>query len=726
MAISLLSPQVHVEEYDNSLYSQSAATSMGAAVISANWGPVNDPQFIDNENTLVNIFGQPNDQNYKNWLTAANFLAYSGQMMVARIDTHDQFNANAKGVTGWETEMFENSSGEMVPVRDENGDPVLYQQGVKINNDVDYAAEFADGNANDFGEFAARYPGALGNSIMVTYADANTFDQWTWTDSNGNIYDWRQEFGSAPNTSSWALARDGHNDEMHLLVVDAGGRITGQKGTILEKYSFLSKASDARDSDGVSNYYKRVLQDQSEYVYCMDLPLVESLVPFFTQTVLTTLASEDEEAEYIRTHNVVAGDKIIVMAEQMVRIAAKTKTIDDQGYQKTSISFADYANLSDWADKKQVVYKQDEEKAFRIDYDSKHTITITEVSIDTNATWGSSVTNNTFLSLKKPYCVQLSGGADDYEYTDGDEMIAWDSFANKERFDIGLCVTGAATSTVAKYVIENICETRMDCVAFISPTTNDRGPILGNLTQDDRNNGITSSELKILNRTLEYRNSPNFNVNSSYGHLDSGWKYQYDKYNDCNRWVPLNGDCAGLYARVDQTNNPWTVAAGYNRGQIKNVIKLSYSPNKAHRDQLYPQQINPVVTFTGEGTILYGSKSLLTKPSAFDRLNVRRLFIYLEKTLSESAKYLLFELNNASTRSYAVNVFDPVLRNVAGLGGVYAYKIVCDETNNTPDLIDKNQLVVDLYISPSKSIDFITLRFVCERTGSSVFSESGA
>lgn len=725
MAISLLSPQVHVEEYDNSQYAQSVGTSIGAAVISANWGPVNVPQYIDNENTLVNIFGQPNDQNYKNWFSAANFLAYSGVMYVARVDTHGQFNANAAGKTGWETEMFENSHGVMVPVRDENGDPVETQVGLKINSDVDYAAEYEDGNASEFGEFAARYPGALGNSIMVTYADANTFDQWTWTDNNGNLYDWRQEFGSAPGTSEWALARDGHNDEIHLLVVDAGGRITGQKGTILEKFEFLSKAGDARDSDGISNYYKRVLKDQSDYVYCIDLPPEQNLIPYYDQSIKTTLLAEEQEADYLANNTVVAGDKIIVLAEKMVRIATKTTTIDDDGIRKTVIVFADYANLSDWADTNQIVYQQDTGKAFQVGYDAEHEITTVEVPIDNNAVWGSTVVDNTFLSLKAPYSVQLSGGADDFEYSDADEMLAWDTFANKEQYDISLCVTGAATATVAKYVIENICETRMDCVAFVSPTTNDRGPILGNLTDDDRANGVTSSELKILNRTLEYRSQSSFNVNSSYGHLDSGWKYQYDKYNDCNRWIPLNGDCAGLYARTDQTNNPWTVAAGYNRGQIKNVIKLSYSPNKAHRDQLYPQQINPVVTFTGTGTILYGSKSLLTKPSAFDRLNVRRLFIYLEDSISEAAKYLLFELNNASTRSYAVNVFDPILRNVAGLGGVYAYKVICDETNNTPDLIDKNQLIVDLYISPSKSVDFVTLRFVCERTGSSVFSESG-
>lgn len=724
MAITLLSPQVHVEEIDNSQYTQSASTSMGAAVITAKWGPVNTPQFIDNENTLVNIFGQPNDINYKNWLSAANFLAYSGQMYVARMDTHGQFNANAKGVTGWETEMFENSEDEMVPVRDENGDPVLFQRGLKINSIVDYTANYDDGNAGDYGEFAARYPGVMGNSILVTYADANTYDDWVWTDSKGNVYDWRQEFGSAPGTSAWAAARDGENDEIHLLVVDIGGLITGQKGVVLEKYEYLSKGVDARDSDGTSNYYKRVIRDQSAYIYCIDLPPEDNLVPHHQKKIKTSFVTSENMNSWLASNTLQVGDLAIVMETQMVMIGAKTTTISDEGIRTTKIVFADYANLASWNGV--VVLQQDNGKVFKVIDQEDGTIKLEDVGNETNTNWGSTVTDNTFLSLKTPYLVQLSGGADDLEYTDADEMLTWDVFANKEQFDISLCVTGAATPTVAKYVIKNICETRMDCVAFVSPTTNDRGPILGNITQTDRDNGVTSSELKILNQTLEYRTQASFNVNSSYGHLDSGWKYQYDKYNDCNRWVPLNGDCAGLYAQIDQTNNPWTVAAGYNRGQIKNVIKLSYSPNKAHRDQLYPQQINPVVTFAGTGTILYGSKSLLTKPSAFDRLNVRRLFIYLEKTLSETAKYLLFELNTATTRSYTVNIFDPILRNVAGLGGIYAYTIKCDETNNTPDIIDQNRLICDIAVSPAKSIDFITLRFTCNRTGNNTITETAA
>ena len=721
MTLSLNSAQVLVREVDNSLYTRTTVGTIGAIPICAATGPVLVPQLIDSENTLVSVFGQPNNDNYKNWMCASNYLSYSGAMYVVRMATKGQFNANAKGLTGWKTQQFENSSGEFVDVVDENGEPVQYRVGITINNDVDYASTYADGYSGDFGEFVARYPGKYGNSILVTYADAKTFENWSYTDSSGTTWDFAQEFGGAPGTSSYAAARGGSNDEIHLLVVDITGNISGQRGTILEKYEYLSKASDARSTDGNSNYYKRVLQDSSSYIYCIVNPPGENLTDWFDYKVLNIVtdgASEDE----LETKGINVGDIIINTESQMVRIGSRQTIITDEGVRKTSVVFVDYANLSDWGAKNTVVYNLANNTLYNVSL-KDGTVQLTDIAQSETGMWGTGVDNTAFKCLKNAYVVTLTGGADDFEYTDGDEIEAWDVFANKETYDISICVTGAATATVAKYVIQNICETRMDCVAFVSPTTGDRGPILGSLTEDDRLNGIDSSELKILNRTLQYRNV-DLNVNSSYGHLDSGWKYQYDKYNDCNRWVPLNGDCAGLYAQVDQTNYPWTVAAGYNRGQIKNVIKLNYSPNKAHRDQLYPQQINPVVTFTGEGTILYGSKSLLTKPSAFDRLHVRRLFIYLEKNIAETAKYLMFELNNASTRSYAVNAIEPILRTVAGAGGIYAFSCICDSTNNTAEIIDNNQLVIDVSVQPAKSCDYIIIRMTCSKTGETTYSES--
>lgn len=718
MAVSFKSPGTYVNEIDQSLTTVSGGSSTGAGVIAAGWGPVLTPQLIDSEATLVNVFGQPNDQNYKNWMSIANFLAYTSSCYVVRLETENQFNANAKGLSGYQVEQFENSRGEMVNVVDENGDPVKTRLGVVINNDSDYSANYENGNG-DYGEFVARYPGKLGNSIMVTYADSATFDQWQWTDDNGGYHDWTNEFSGAPGTSRWAAARSGSNDEIHILVIDAGGDITGTKGAILEKYAYLSKSSDARDLDGMSSNYKNVLRDQSQYVYWMDYPQSSSVVPQYNHKVRFIGDTEAIEA----VTNIAAGDMIINTQTNLVMVGSLTYTIDDDGVRRPTVVLNEYCQLSDWADKQQLIFNTTDNKVYQI-HNTDDGIAVDPYTASDVMNWGSSVVNTTFASLIYPYVGRLSGGTDDYDYSDGDEISGWDIFNNREAWTFGLCITGAATPTVAKYVIENICESRMDCVAFVSPTSEGRAPFLGAISNEDRLNGVTSSEIKILNQTLAYRTQSTFNVNSSYGHLDSGWKYQFDKYSDCNRWVPLNGDCAGLYAQTDETNNPWTPAAGYNRGQIKNVIKLNYSPNKTHRDQLYQQQINPVVSFAGEGTILYGSKSLQTKPSALDRLNVRRLLIYLETSIEQTCKYLLFELNTASTRAYAVNVIEPILKTCAGNGGLQAYKVVCDTSNNTADIIDSNTLAIDIYVQPSRSIDFINLSFIIEKTGSSTVTES--
>jgi phage tail sheath protein FI len=206
--------------------------------------------------------------------------------------------------------------------------------------------------------------------------------------------------------------------------------------------------------------------------------------------------------------------------------------------------------------------------------------------------------------------------------------------------------------------------------------------------------------------------------------MDSGYKYMYDKYNDKYIYVPLNGDVAGLCARTDYTNDPWWSPGGYNRGVIKNVVKLAYNPSATERDTLYKNNINPVVTFPGQGTVLFGDKTLQTKTSAFDRINVRRLFIILEKSISTAAKYQLFEFNDTFTRAQFRNLVEPFLRDVQGRRGIYSYKVVCDETNNTGQIIDTNQFVADIYIKPAKSINFITLSFIAART-SVAFDEIG-
>ena len=592
MATTFLSPMVQVTETDNTTTTPQVGVSTGATVLPAGWGPVMQPVLVASENDLVDNFLAPNDENFKYWFTASNFLAYTGSMYVTRVSTAGQRNACVA--------------------------PKLDGKGLVINNENEYSTLYELGDGI-YGEFAAKYPGDLGNSLLVTYADATTFKDengnslWTWTDSTGREYDFTQEFSYAPGTSRYVADRDGLNDEIHLLVIDAAGRFTGTKGAILEKYEFLSKAKDAKTLDGQTNFYRTVLKNQSNFVYWMDFP----------------------EEDLLQTE-------------------------------------------------------------FKLD----------DVTYQANGSFGDSCIDTIFPALTAPFLSQFSGGVDDFDCEDGELMLAYDLFKNKEQYDISLIPCGPVSMIVAKYIVENICEPRMDCVAFISP--NEEGaPIIGT---------------RQLGDTVDWRVA--FNVNSSYATMDCGWKYQYDKYNDEYRWVPLNGDHAGIYARTDETNATWWSGAGYNRGQIKNCIKLSFSPNKMERDVLYQKGINPVVTFTGEGTVLYGDKTLLTKPSAFDRMNVRRLFIYLEKTLEQASKYQLFEFNDEVTRSYAVSLVEPFLREVMGSRGITAYKVVCNESNNTDAIINANRFVMDIYVRPNYVINFISLNFVAEKNGSTVFTET--
>jgi phage tail sheath protein FI len=326
---------------------------------------------------------------------------------------------------------------------------------------------------------------------------------------------------------------------------------------------------------------------------------------------------------------------------------------------------------------------------------------------DTN--WGSEAANTTFDNASAA-TFTLSGGVDDLTATDGQLMNAWSIFADDSQYDISLLPLGKASTTVATYVINNVAETRLDCVVFASPQDTMSGDVII---------GSGSDATDAINL---YRDGL---PSTSYAVLDSGYKYQYDRYNDKYRWVPLNGDIAGLCARTDYTNDPWWSPGGLNRGQVKNVVKLAVNPNKTDRDTLYKNGVNPVVTFPGQGTVLFGDKTLLAKPSAFDRINVRRLFIVLEKAVATAAKFQLFEFNDGFTRAQFKNLVEPFLRDVQGRRGITDFVVKCDDSNNTGEVIDRNEFVADIYIKPARSINFITLNFIAARTSIN-FSEIGA
>ncbi len=549
-----LSPGVNVSEIDLTTIVPSVATSIGAFAGPFAWGPVGEIITISDEVRLADTFGKPTSSNYEYWFSAANFLAYSNNLKIVRAyGIGSTYNATANSTAG--------------------------AASVTIKNDTDWENNYS-GGANTYGHFAARYAGALGNSLKVSMADANTYSTWTYS----------TQFTSTPGTSTYVSNKGGANDEIHIIVVDEDGSFTGTQGTVLEKFGFVSKAADAKDDSGNSNYYKNVIAAQSRYVHWMSHPS----------------------------------------------------------------------------------------------------------TIGAGTSWGSTANATAFATLTGNVTVSLAGGADGTVST-ANVVTAYDSFDDAESVDISLVVSGPAGQTLADSLI-SMAGTRKDCLVFLSP---EKADVVNNAGSEETD-------------TIAYRNTL---TSTSYAVLDSGWKYQYDKYNDVYRWVPLNGDVAGLCARTDLERDPWYSPGGLNRGIIKNVIKLSWNPTKTNRDNLYVKGINPVVSFQGEGTVLFGDKTMLSKPSAFDRINVRRLFIVLEKAIARAARFSMFEFNDQFTRAQFVNLVEPFLRDVQGRRGITDFRVVCDETNNTGEVIDRNEFIGDIYIKPARSINFIQLNFVAVRTG---------
>jgi len=309
--------------------------------------------------------------------------------------------------------------------------------------------------------------------------------------------------------------------------------------------------------------------------------------------------------------------------------------------------------------------------------------------------------------VSTPTLTSLQSGSDGSVVTVAQKKTAYEKFLDSETVDVGLIIAGPGDSTHVDNVI-SIAEDRKDAVAFVSPERSDVVNVANANTQ-------TSNVVGFYNSIRS----------SSYVVFDSGYKYQYDRYNDVYRFVPLNGDIAGLSARTDLIADSWYSPAGFNRGTIRGAVKLAYNPNKTQRDDLYRNRVNAVVTFPGQGTVLFGDKTGLSAPSAFDRINVRRLFIVLEKAISTASKFQLFEFNDEFTRANFRNIVEPFLREVQGRRGITDFLVVCDETNNTGEVIDRNEFVAEIFVKPARSINFITLQFVATRTGVSFEEVAG-
>jgi hypothetical protein len=689
-----VSPGVAVVEKDLSLVIPQVAASIGATAGFFRWGPVEQPVTLASESELSNIFAKPvgiNDFIARSFFTAANFLSYSNNMIVIRAVPTTAAVSDAK-----------NAQSEDVTA-------------IVIKNEDDYVSNYSSA-ASPNSTWVAKYPGSLGNTLKVSVCDADSFSVVAtgtiagaqtstalaisggaiatqaavgskvkfYSGSAGTgtllgattlagitsataatlaanpgiasgivsiVFEWEyiDEFVSAPGTSAYA-ANNGYSaakDEMHIVIVDRLGQFTGVQGAVLEKFGNVSKAADAVLSDGSNNYYKTVVNRDSQYIW--NLRDIDDIV---SSTYLNT-SSAAGFAVNISTSG---------MGANTVFTTFKRPYTTLMGYAVTE------SNGS--------------------------------IAIMTN---GKGTDGYTVSS--KAHDAAIKSGL----------LSAYALFANTEAMDVGLICVGEVESTVAKYVIGSVAEVRKDCIVFVSAAKDD-GSSLTPVTK-------TSDFQSLVNYRIAAANS--VNTSTSYASMDSGYKYMYDKYNDKYIYVPLNGDIAGLCARTDFAADPWYSPGGYNRGVIKNVVKLAYNPTQTERDSLYKNGINPVVTFPGQGTVLFGDKTMLTKPSAFDRINVRRLFIVLEKAISTASKYQLFEFNDSFTRAQFRNLVEPFLRDVQGRRGIYEYRVVCDETNNTGQIVDSNQFVADIFIKPARSINFITLNFVAVRTNVS-FEEVGA
>ena len=660
----LVSPGVQVNEIDLTNVIPAVSTSIAAISLPAQKGPVEEVVDITSEQELVQTFGKPNGSNFEPFFVAANFLKYGNALRVVRptsaivnaavsgtkvlVKNDDHYQENYSGGEGnvgeWAartpgtwgnslgvsicpsaTAFEENIGSSNLTVGEDavGATSILVDDGTAFN--VGDLISFSTADASSTATNFAHISGDEGNEYEITAISTHTLTVRLDGDANGGgvkaivpdntfirrRWRWYDLFATAPGTSAWSTENGrGSNDELHVVVYDTTGDITGndvdvagqRAASVIETYSGLSKNSAAKTAQGGTNYYPDIIFTQSQFVYWMD-------------------------------HN------------------------------------------------------------------------------SSGSNWGTDTTT-TYTAVNSPTLNSLTGGTDDYSVTIGEHTIAYDRFKDAETVDVNLILGGktpddATNGDTYGTMLIDLCESRKDCICFISPARADVVNVSTALTQTDN--------VKTYFDTLP---------SSSYAVFDSGYKYMYDKYNDVYRHVPLNGDVAGTCANTDIVTDPWFSPAGFNRGQIRGAVKLAYDPKQAHRDTLYKARINPVVNFSGQGVHLFGDKTALTKPSAFDRINVRRLFIVLEKAIATASKFQLFEFNDEFTRAQFRNLVEPFLRDVQGRRGITDFSVVCDASNNTGEVIDRNEFIADIYIKPARSINFITLNFIATRTGVA-FSEVG-
>ena len=663
----LVSPGVQVNEVDLTNVVPAVATSIGAIAGAFEKGPVGSIQTVTSEGDLVSKFGKPNSNNFENWLAAASFLQYGNTLRIVRAESAI-VNAGANS-------------------------------GILIRDDDHYEQSFRSGQGSH-GEWAARSAGTWGNSIGVDIcATATAYEQVL---SSGNLTVGEDAVGATTIAVDDAdLSNNAINvGDLISFFSDSAGTtpVTGETGneyevTAISTNDLTVRLKDDPNGAGVQN----VIPDNSfikrRWRFADLFDRAPGTSPYSTQNSKGT-ADEMHIVVYDKTGSItgfdvdVAGQRTKAVLETYAAVSKHPSAKTPQGNSNyyPDVIFAQSTNI----------YWTDHPTA--------------------GSNWGTDISSGTaFTAVDAPIVDALTGGTDDYSLTNGEISIAYNKFADAENVDVNLIIGGSssiAADTQANYdthgtMLIDLAEGRLDCMAFISP-----------------HRAATVGVADPATQAVNVKNAADTLPSSSYAVLDSGYKYMYDRYNDVYRYIPLSGDIAGLCARTDDVADVFFSPAGFNRGTIRGAVKLSFNPNQSQRDDLYAARVNPVVNFPGQGVTLFGDKTALTTPSAFDRINVRRLFIVLEKAISTASKFQLFEFNDAFTRAQFKNLVEPFLRDIQGRRGIDDFQVVCDGTNNTGVVVDRNEFVADVYVKPARSINFITLNFIATRTGVA-FSEVG-
>lgn len=686
-----LSPGVNVTEIDLTTVVPAVATSTGAVAGIFNWGPVGQRILIDTENKLVSSFGRPSSNNAETWFTAANFLSYGNSLYVVRAANTTSSNT-AEGALN----AFANTLSIV------NAPAVL--------NEADYQKN--DGTYDSSIMYIAKYPGAYGNSLRISVCDsadayssnlymigldssANVDVEGTFTvdigDAKGYFEFVAGANGSLADANTYARATQNAISIGDILTI--GNSAIGTQALQVASISSVS-------SNSTGGYFDVTFTSPYRLSTNFVADIVDNSVIARSWEFSNIIGNAPGQSDYVAQYgNTAAMDEVhVVVVDEKGAFSGRAGSVLETF---AGLSRATDAITTGGATNyyKTVINQSSKYVWFANDRSGAASNTAVNVASSTNV---------------DAMSIQFIRGSDGYtESTAPLSVVAkgYDLFAAAEEVDVALILQGkpiGGTTVVngqsvnnfqlANYIIDNICETRKDCIALISP--------------DDQL--VVSNPGNEAVSLVNWRGAVR---DSSYAVMDSGYKYQYDKYNDVYRYIPMNGDVAGLCVRTDNTRDPWWSPAGFNRGQMKNIVKLRWNPSKAERDAIYPKGINPVVTFPGQGTVLYGDRTLQSKPSAFDRINVRRLFIVLEKAIATAAKFFLFEFNDEFTRAQFRALVNPYLRDIQGRRGITDFLVVCDSTNNTAEVIDQNRFIGDIYIKPARSINFIQLNFVAVRTG---------